>query len=190
MITRDEALEVLKKYNKSENLVKHGLIVEAVMRHFAKLNEEDENKWGIIGLIHDVDYEMYPDNHCIKAKDILSEHGFSEEYIRAVQSHGYNICCDVEPVHKMEKVLYTIDELTGLVVATALMKPTKSVYDVDLKSLKKKWKQKNFAAGVDREIIQKGADMLGLEMEYVMQETINGIRNIASEIGLAGDKRE
>ena len=137
---REEALELLKEFNKTDSLVKHALTVEAVMRHFAGLLGEEEEKWGIIGLLHDIDYEMYPEQHCIKAREILSERELPEEYIHAVLSHGWKLCCDVEPVHKMEKVLYTIDELTGLVAATALMRPSKSILDMEVKSVKKKWK--------------------------------------------------
>ncbi len=140
--TREQAFELLKRYNKSDSLIKHALSVEGVMRHFAKLNNEDPDKWGIVGLLHDVDYEMYPDEHCVKAKDILVAEDYPEEYIHAVQSHGWGICIDVEPTHKMENVLFTIDEITGLITATALMRPSKSVLDLEVKSVKKKWSQK------------------------------------------------
>lgn len=186
--TREEALELLKKYNKSESLIKHALTVEAVMKHFAEiLGEPDSEKWGIIGLLHDIDYELYPEQHCIKARELLSENNIPEEYIHAVESHGWNICCNVEPVEKMEKVLFTIDELTGLIAATALMRPSKSILDTELKSVKKKWKQKGFAAGVNREIIEQGAAMLGMELDYIMDETIKGMRTVAEEIGLMGE---
>lgn len=188
--TREKAMELLKEYTQSENLIKHALAVEAVMEHFADLLGEDKNKWGIIGLIHDVDYEKYPEEHCIKAREILEERGWPEDYIRAVQSHGWGICTDVEPVEKMEKVLYTIDELTGLITATALMRPSKSILDLETKSVKKKWKQKNFAAGVNRDVIEKGAQMLGMELNQVIEETIKGMQKIADEIGLKGEVKE
>jgi len=183
-MTREETLAILEKYTKNRNLVKHGLAVEAVMRHFAKLHGEDIEKWGIIGLLHDVDYEKYPDEHCKKCVDILKEEGFDDSTIKSIQSHGYGICVDVKPEEFMEKVLYTIDELTGLVIATALMKPTKKLADVDLVSLKKKWKTKGFAAGVNREIIQNGANMLGLELDYILEQTLIAMQGISDELGL------
>ncbi len=186
MPTREEALELLKKYNQNESLITHGLAVEAVMRHFAELYNEDPDKWGIIGLVHDIDYEMYPDQHCHKAREILEKENWPEEYIRAVQSHGYGICIDVEPVSNLEKVLYTIDELTGLITAACLMRPSKSILDLEVKSVKKKWKQKSFAAGVNREVIAQGAERLGMELDTVIQETINGMKKAAEAIGLKG----
>ncbi|HHX24898.1 MAG: HD domain-containing protein [Tepidanaerobacteraceae bacterium] len=186
--TRAEAFELLKEYNKNEALIRHALAVEAVMLHFAEIfGEPDKEKWGIIGLIHDLDYEMYPDQHCQKVREILTEHNWPEDYIRAVQSHGWGICSDVEPVEKMEKVLYTIDELTGLINATALLRPSKSILDLTVKSVKKKWKQKSFAAGVNREIIEKGLQLLDFERDYVIDETIKGMQKVAEEIGLKGD---
>jgi len=137
-------------------------------------------------LIHDLDYERYPEEHCIKVRELLEAEGWPEEYIHAVQSHGWGICTDVEPVHRMEKVLYAIDELTGLIAAAALVRPSKSVLDLEVKSVKKKWKDKSFAAGVNREIIQKGVELLGMELNQVIQETINGMRQVAEEIGLKG----
>jgi len=185
--TRDAALALLKKYNKNDSLIKHALAVEGVMRYFARQREEDEEKWGTIGLIHDLDYEQFPDQHCHKTEEILRENNWPEEYIRAVVSHGWGICTDVKPESEMEKVLYTIDELTGLVVTTALVRPSKSVMDVKTKSVKKKWKDKRFAAGVDRSIIEKGAQMLGLELPDLINDTIMGMREVAEEIGLKGD---
>jgi len=173
--TREEAFVLLKKYNKSESLINHALAVEAVMRHFAELFEEDVEKWGIIGLVHDLDYEMYPNKHCKKTKEILEEENWPEDYIRAIMSHGWEICTDVEPIEKMEKVLYTIDELTGLINATALMRPT-GISDMKVKSVKKKWKDKSFAAGVNREIIEKGTEMLGMDLNEVIAETIEGMK--------------
>lgn len=184
---RQQALELLKKYVKSESLLRHAYTVEAVMRHFAGLFGEDEEKWGVIGLVHDLDYEMYPDQHCQKVKEILQAENWPQDYIRAIQSHGWKICSDVEPVEKMEKVLYTIDELTGLINATALMRPSKSILDTEVKSVKKKWKQKGFAAGVNREIIEEGIEMLGMERDEVIAQTINAMRKVAEEIGLKGE---
>jgi predicted hydrolase (HD superfamily) len=144
-------------------------------------------KWSIIGLLHDIDYEMYPEQHCIKAGEILRERNWPEDYIHAIQSHGYGICIDVEPIEKMEKVLYTIDELTGLIAATALMRPSKSILDTEVKSIKKKWKSKGFAAGVNRELIEGGAKMLGMEIDAVIEETLKGMQKEAEAIGLKGN---
>ncbi|MGI6703773.1 MAG: HDIG domain-containing metalloprotein [Clostridia bacterium] len=186
--TREEAYALLTEFNKSQSLIRHALAVEAVMVHFAELfNEEDVEKWRIVGLIHDLDYEMYPEEHCQKVREILTERNWPEDYIRAIQSHGWGICSDVEPVERMEKVLYAIDELTGLINATALMRPSKSILDLKPKSVKKKWKDNHFAAGVDRGIIQKGVDMLGMDLTEVMDETIKGMQKVAEEIGLKGN---
>jgi putative nucleotidyltransferase with HDIG domain len=184
--TREEAYNLLTKYNKSDSLVKHALAVEGVMRYFARKRGEDEEKWGVIGLIHDLDYEQFPEQHCHKTEEILRENEWPEEYIRAVVSHGWGIVSDVEPQTELEKVLYTIDELTGLVVTTALVRPSKSVLDVKTKSVKKKWKDKRFAAGVDRSIIENGAQMLGVELTDLITDTIMGMREVADEIGLLG----
>jgi putative nucleotidyltransferase with HDIG domain len=184
---RAAALELLQEFNKNESLIKHALTVEAVMRHFAKLNGEDEEKWGIIGLLHDIDYEMYPEQHCIKAREILADREWPEEYIHAVESHGWKLCSNVEPTEKMEKVLYTIDELTGLITAAVYMRPSKSILDMEVKSIKKKWKQKSFAAGVNREVIEDGLGMLGMELDNIIEETIKGMQEAAEEIGLKGN---
>lgn len=185
--TREEAYQLLLKYNSSDSLIKHALAVEAVLAHFAELFEqEDIEKWAIIGLIHDLDYEKFPEQHCQKVKEILTEIDWPEEYIRAVQSHGWGICSDVEPSEKMELVLYTVDELTGLVAAAALVRPSKSVLDLTVKSVKKKWNQKAFAAGANRDIIEQGAARLGLELDKVIEETIKGMQKVAQEIGLGG----
>jgi len=184
---REETLDLLKRYNKSESLIKHALAVEGVMRYFARKRGEDEDKWGIIGLIHDLDYEQFPEQHCKKTEEILRENNWPEEYIHAVISHGWGICTEVKPESEMEKVLYTIDELTGLVVTTALVRPSKSVMDVKTKSIKKKWKDKRFAAGVDRSIIEKGAEMLGIELPDLINDTIMGMREVAEDIGLKGN---
>ncbi len=186
--TREEAFALLKQYNQNESLIKHALAVEGVMRYFARKRGEDEEKWGTIGLIHDLDYEKFPEQHCLKTEEILRENNWPEEYIRAVVSHGWGICSNVKPESEMEKVLFTIDELTGLVVTTALVRPSKSVMDVKTKSVKKKWKDKRFAAGVDRSIIEKGAEMLGMELSDVISDTIMGMREVAAEIGLQGNK--
>jgi len=185
--TRDEALKLLHEYNKSDSLHKHAYAVEGVMRYFARKNQENEDKWGIIGLIHDLDYEKYPDQHCTKTKEILEEHGWPEDYIRAVVSHGWGICSDVEPESTLEKTLYAIDELTGLIAANAMVRPSKSVMDMTVKSVKKKWKSPSFAAGVDRSIIKKGAEMLGVESGELIEGTIMGMREVAEEIGLKGN---
>ena len=184
--TREEAYQLLTEYNKGDSLIKHALAVEGVMRYFARKRGEDEEKWGVIGLVHDLDYEKFPEEHCKKSEEILKEKGWPEEYIRAVVSHGWGLCSDVEPQTELEKVLYTIDELTGLVVTTALVRPSKSVMDVKVKSVKKKWKDKRFAAGVDRSIIEKGAQMLGMELSDVMADTLAGMQEVAEEIGLKG----
>jgi len=185
--TREETLNLLKQYNKNESLIKHALAVEGVMRYMARKRGEDEEKWGVIGLIHDLDYEQFPDQHCKKTEEILRENDWPDEYIRAVVSHGWGICTDVKPESEMEIVLYAIDELTGLVVTSALVRPSKSVMDMKTKSVKKKWKQKQFAAGVDRSIIEKGAEMLGVELSELITDTIMGMRDVAAEIGLKGN---
>ena len=184
---REKAFALLKEFNQNDGLIKHALSVEAVMRHFAELKGEDADKWGIVGLIHDLDYEKYPEQHCVKVREILEERLWPEEYIHAVVSHGWGICSDVEPEHIMEKILFTIDELTGLVATTALVRPSKSVLDTTAKSVKKKWKDKRFAAGVDRSIITKGAEMTGMELSEIIAETIEGMRKAAEEIGLKGN---
>ena len=188
--TREDAFDLLNEFTKSESLIKHGLAVEGVMRYFAKKNNEDIEKWGIIGLIHDMDYEMYPEAHCIKVREIMEEREWPEEYIRAVQSHGYGLCVDVKPETLLEKTLYAIDELTGLITATALVRPSKSVMDMKAKSVKKKWKAKQFSAGVDRSIIEKGAEDLGVELTDLITDTIMGMREVADAIGLKGSVEE
>lgn len=184
--TRETAFELLCNYNRSDSLIKHALAVEGVMRHFARLRGRDEEKWGVIGLIHDLDYEQYPDRHCQKSAEILAENDWPEDYIRAVVSHGWGICSDVKPDSELEKVLYAVDELTGLVTAAALVRPSKSVLDLKAKSVKKKWKDKRFAAGVDRSIIDRGCEMLGMDRTELITETIMGMRTVAEAIGLKG----
>lgn len=184
--TREEAYELLCEYNDSTALINHALAVEGVMRHFARLLSEDEDTWGIVGLLHDIDYQQYPEQHCLKAKEILTERGIDEHIVHAVMSHGYEICCDVKPEHIMEKVLFTIDELTGLINASAIMRPSRSVLDLELSSVRKKYKDRKFAAGVNRETIEKGCAMLGMDLDYVITETILGMREVAEVIGLKG----
>ncbi len=184
--TRAEALSLLKVYTTDGALINHAKAVESVMRYMAKKMgyESEKEIWGVIGLVHDIDYQQFPEEHCSKAREILSEHGWPEEYIRAVVSHGWGICSDVEPESGLEKVLFAIDELTGLLTACALVRPSRSVMDLTAKSVMKKWKQRSFAAGANREVIQKGANMLGVELTDLFTDTIMGMREAATEIGL------
>ena len=184
--TRESAFVLFKKYNKSESLLKHALSVESVMRYMAKKHGDDEEKWGIVGLIHDLDYEMYPDQHCIMTEKILKENNWPEEYIRAVLSHGWGLATDIKPVSLLEKTIYAVDELTGLVATSALVRPSKSVLDMEARSVKKKWNDKKFAAGVDRSVIEKGAEMLGVNLDDLITDCIMGMRTVAKEIGLQG----
>jgi len=184
--TREQAFELFSKYNKSESLLKHALAVEAVMRYMARKAGEDENKWGIIGFIHDLDYEMYPEQHCKMAEKILQENNWPEEYIRAVLSHGWGLASDIEPLTRLEKTIYAIDELTGLVTTSALVRPAKSVLDMEARSVRKKWNDKKFAAGVDRSVIEKGAAMLGVSLDELITDCIMGMREAAEDIGLKG----
>ena len=184
---RETAYGLLLEYNQSDALIKHALAVEGVMRHFAGLYGEDAEKWGVIGLLHDLDYERYPEEHCKKTREIMEARGIDEEYIHGVCSHGYGICSDEKPEARMEKVLYTIDELTGLINAACLMRPSKSVLDIELKSVKKKYKTPSFAAGVNREVIEKGAETLGVPLDEIITETIAGMRKVAEVIGLKGE---
>ena len=177
-LTREQGLELLKKYNKEPFHILHGLTVEGTMRWF--VNElgygEDADFWAMAGLLHDIDFEMYPEQHCIKAPELLREAGAEEELIHAICSHGYGIACDVKPEHEMEKVLFAADELTGLIWAAAKMRPSKSTKDMELKSLKKKFKDKRFAAGCSRETIQQGAQMLGWELDQLLEETLKAMQ--------------
>lgn len=184
---REDAFLLLKKYNQKDGLIRHALAVEAVMAHFAKRFNEDEEKWRVIGLVHDLDYELYPDQHCKKCVELFREHHWPEDYIRAVISHGWGICTDVKPETNLEKTLYAIDELTGLVASAAIVRPSKSVLDITAKSVKGKFKDKSFAAGVDREVIKKGAEFLGMELTELMTEVIRGMQPAAEEIGLKGN---
>lgn len=183
---RESAFKLLKKYNRSESLIHHALAVEGVMRYMARKYGEDEEKWGIIGLIHDLDYELYPDQHCDMTKQILEENNWPDEYIRAVLSHGWGLRTDIEPVSLLEKTIFAVDELTGLVAASALVRPSRSVLDMEARSVKKKWNDKRFAAGVDRSVIEKGAAMLGISLDELISDCIMGMREVAEEIGLTG----
>ncbi len=182
-LTRDEAFELLKEYNKESFHIKHAVTVEGVMRYFA--NElgygGEADFWAIVGLLHDLDFEMYPEEHCRKEQEIMRERGLDERLIRAVASHGYGLTVDIAPEHEMEKVLYAVDELTGLIGAVALMRPSKSVSDLELKSVKKKYKTLNFAAGCSREVIERGAQMLGWELDDLISKTILAMRSCEKE---------
>ena len=182
--TYDEAMSLLKEFNKSESLIKHAYSVEGVMRYIARKTGEDEEKWGITGLLHDLDYERFPEEHCRKSREILEERGWADEYIRAIVSHGWGICSDIEPKTKMEKTLYTIDELTGLITAVAIIRPSRSVLDLEAKSVMKKWKDKSFAAGVNRSVVEKGTEMLDVELRDLVTDVIMGMREVADRIGL------
>ncbi len=183
-ITRDEAFELLRKYNSEKFHIQHGLTVEGVMRWYA--NDlgygDDAEFWGIVGLLHDIDFEKYPEAHCIKAPELLREAGVGEDMIHAICSHGYDLTVDIKPEHEMEKVLYATDELTGLIGAASLMRPSKSVADMEVKSLKKKYKDKKFAAGCSRDVIEKGAEMLGWELPTLWEKTIEAMRSCEADI--------
>ena len=182
--TRDEALALLQQYNKSEALLRHAYAVEGVMRYFAEQLGEDADYWGIVGLLHDVDYEQWPEEHLKVAPRLLTEAGFGEDVIHAVLAHGWGLCVDVKPEKKMEIVLYTIDELTGLITAAAYMRPSRSVMDMEVSSVKKKFKDKGFAAGVNREVILGGCEMLGMTLEEVIAMSIEGMRRVHEALGL------
>ena len=183
-MAREEAYELLQKYNKDSFHIRHALTVEGVMKWYAKElgYEEDAEYWGIVGLLHDIDFELYPDEHCIKAPELLREAGVGEDIIHAVCSHGYGLTVDVKPEHEMEKVLYAVDELTGLIWAAALIRPSKSVQDMELKSVKKKYKSTAFAAGCSREVIRQGVDMMGWELDKLIQDTIYAMRSCESKV--------
>jgi putative nucleotidyltransferase with HDIG domain len=184
--TREQALALLREFNKSEGLLRHALAVEAVMRYIAAKRGQDADLWGLVGLVHDLDYEQFPDRHCAKTGEILRERGWPEEIVRAAVSHGWGVCSDVEPQSDLEKVLFAIDELTGLVAATALVRPSRSVLDMEARSVRKKWKDKAFAAGVSRETIAQGAARLGVDLGDLITDVILGMRTVAEEIGLKG----
>lgn len=181
-LTREEGLALLKKYNQEPFHIQHALTVEGVMKWYAKENGEDEEFWSLAGLMHDVDFEKWPEEHCVKAPELLEEIHASEELVHAVCSHGYGICSDVEPTHLMEKILFAADELTGLIGAAALMRPSKSVMDMETKSLKKKFKDKRFAAGCSRDVIEKGAGMLGWDLNDLFEKTIIAMRSCETQI--------
>lgn len=183
-ITREDALKLLLKYNKEAFHVQHALTVEGVMRWFAKEKGfgGNEDFWGIVGLLHDIDFEEYPEEHCIKAPELLKEAGVSVDAIHAICSHGYELTVDIKPEHEMEKTLYAVDELTGLIWAAALMRPSKSVQDMEVKSVKKKYKSANFAAGCSREVIERGADMMGIELSELIQQTILAMRSCEQQV--------
>ncbi len=182
--TREEALALLKKYNKEPFHIQHGLTVEGVMRWYAKeLGYENEaDYWANVGLLHDIDFELYPEQHCLKAPELLREGGASEDMIHSICSHGYGLCCDVKPEHEMEKVLFAVDELTGLIGAAALMRPSKSVMDMEASSIKKKFKDKKFAAGCSRDVIRQGAENLGWELNDLFEKTILAMRSCEEQI--------
>ena len=180
--TREQALNLLQKYNKEPFHIQHALTVEGVMRWFAQENGEDVVFWGLCGLLHDVDFEVYPEEHCKKAPELLAEINASPEMVHAICSHGYGLCSDVEPVHLMEKIMFTVDELTGLIGAAARMRPSKSVMDMELSSLKKKFKDKKFAAGCSREVIRQGADILGWPLDEVLDKTIQAMRSCEASV--------
>ena len=188
-ITREQAFALLKKYNAESFHIRHALTVEGVMRWYARElgYGQEEEYWGITGLLHDIDFEQYPDQHCRKAPELLREGGVGEDMIRSVCSHGYGLCSDIEPEHQMEKVLFATDELTGLIGAAALMRPSKSVVDMEVKSLKKKLKDKRFAAGCSREVIEKGAHILGWELNDLFEKTIQAMRSCEQEVNDAVD---
>ncbi len=183
-ISREQALALLQNYNKEPFHIQHGLTVEGVMRWYAnKLGYgEDEEFWGLVGLLHDIDFEQYPEQHCIKAPELLREADVGEDMIHAICSHGYELTVDIRPEHEMEKVLYATDELTGLIGAAALMRPSKSVQDMELKSLKKKYKSNGFAAGCSREVIERGAELMGIELNDLLQETIYAMRSCEESV--------
>ena len=180
--TREQALALLQKYNKEPFHIQHALTVEGVMRWFAQENGEDADFWGLCGLLHDIDFEVYPDQHCQKAPELLSEIDASPEMVRAICSHGFGLCSDVEPVHLMEKILFAVDELTGLIGAAARMRPSKSVMDMELSSLKKKFKDKKFAAGCSRDVIKDGAERLGWTLDETLDKTIQAMRSCEASV--------
>ena len=183
-IARDEALDLLKQYNQEPFHILHGLTVEGVMRWYARElgYGEEEDFWGIVGLLHDIDFEQYPEQHCVKTPELLRPAGVGEDMIRSICSHGYGICSDIEPEHEMEKVLFASDELTGLIGAAARMRPSKSTKDMELSSLKKKFKDKRFAAGCSRDVIRQGAERLGWELDELMEKTIQAMRDCEDKI--------
>ncbi len=186
MYDREAALALWRRHNDDESLLRHALSVEAAMRRFASARGEDPEYWGLVGLLHDVDYQRFPAEHLKHARAMLAEGGYPEAFIRAVESHGWGLCSDVEPILEMEKALYAVDELTGFIAACAYVRPSRSVLDMEVKSVKKKWKSAGFAAGVNRDVIEKGAAMLGMELDALIEETILALRDAADAVGLKG----
>lgn len=184
--SRSDAETLWRLHNDDEALWRHALAVEAAMRYFAVESGEDPQEWGLVALVHDLDYGRYPAEHCVKVRSILAEAGWPEKLIRAVESHGWGLCSDVEPLSAMEKTLYAVDELTGFIAACALVRPSKSILDLETKSVKKKWKTAAFAAGVNRGVIEKGAALLGVELDDLIERTIAALRPAAASLGLAG----
>ena len=184
MITREEGLEILKKYNKEPFHIRHALTVEGVMKWYANDQGygEEADYWAMVGLLHDIDFEMYPEEHCKVAPKLLSENGFDDKFIKSVCSHGYGLCSDIKPEHQMEKILFAADELTGLIWAAAKMRPSKSVMDMEVSSLKKKFKDKKFAAGCSRDVIKQGAEMLGWELNELFEKTILAMRSCEQSV--------
>jgi len=183
-ITRGQAIDLLKQYNKEAFHIQHALTVEGVMKWFAADQgfADEAEGWAMVGLLHDIDFELYPEQHCVKAPELLQAGGVGEEMIHAICSHGYGQCCDVQPVHQMEKVLFTVDELTGLIGAAALMRPSKSVQDMEVSSLKKKFKDKKFAAGCSRDVIRQGAELLGWTMEELFEKSLEAMRSCEESV--------
>lgn len=186
MLDRNAAIALWRGQNDDESLFRHALSVEAAMRRYAMAYGEDPDYWGLVGLLHDVDYQRHPDEHLRHARPILTAAGYGEAFIRAVESHGWGLCSEVEPVHAMEKVLFAVDELTGFIAACAYVRPSKSVLDLEVKSVKKKWGTAAFAAGVRRDVIEKGAAMMGVPLDELIAETIAALREVADAVGLKG----
>ena len=184
-MNKEESIKLLKKYNKENFHIQHAITVSEIMKYYANKENEDEEYWGIVGLLHDIDFEMYPEEHCIKAVDILEENGYSKEFIKSIVSHGYGICTDIKPELYMEKVLFAVDELTGLIYAASLMRPSKSTKDMNLKSLKKKFKDKGFAAGCSRDTIRQGAEFLNIEIDELLSDALLAMQEKEDEINNA-----
>jgi len=183
---RDKAISVWREYNSEDSLFRHALSVEAAMRHFAGKYGEDEDFWGVVGLLHDIDYQQFPEEHLAHSRPMLEKAGYGEDVIHAVLSHGWGLCSEVEPTARMEKVLFAVDELTGFIAACAYVRPSRSVLDMEVRSVKKKWGSVNFAAGVRRDVIEKGAAMMGIPLEELISDTIMALREVAADVGLKG----
>jgi len=183
---RDKAISVWREYNSEDSLFRHALSVEAAMRHFAGKYGEDEDFWGVVGLLHDIDYQQFLEEHLAHSRPMLEKAGYGEDVIHAVLSHGWGLCSEVEPTARMEKVLFAVDELTGFIAACAYVRPSRSVLDMEVRSVKKKWGSVNFAAGVRRDVIEKGAAMMGIPLEELISDTIMALREVAADVGLKG----